>query len=130
MKKGNDNSKKIVSLRSRTKKQDKKPLTYVQTVHKRRVIAITTVISLVVLFFGYQIIRAKLAQNEINNTIITTQDKLKKQKKENEELKIKAKQLQDDDYIQKIIRSKYYYSKDGEQIYSIPGGDNIESDSK
>lgn len=40
--------------------------------------------------------------------------------KEEERLSTLAKKLQDDDYASKYMRARYYYSKDGETIYTIP----------
>ncbi|MBF8970777.1 MULTISPECIES: septum formation initiator family protein [unclassified Streptococcus] len=40
--------------------------------------------------------------------------------KEEERLATLAKKLEDDDYASKYMRARYYYSKDGETIYTIP----------
>ncbi len=40
--------------------------------------------------------------------------------KEEERLSTLAKKLEDDDYASKYMRARYYYSKDGETIYTIP----------
>ncbi|MBS7578276.1 MULTISPECIES: septum formation initiator family protein [unclassified Enterococcus] len=32
----------------------------------------------------------------------------------------KVKQLEDNDYVAKVARNRYYYSKDGEQVYRLP----------
>ncbi len=40
--------------------------------------------------------------------------------REEERLANLAKKLEDDDYASKYMRARYYYSKDGETIYTIP----------
>ncbi|AWZ38699.1 FtsB family cell division protein [Ligilactobacillus murinus] len=50
----------------------------------------------------------------------TAQKKLDKVKKDNASLKLRVKQLNDDEYLEKLIREKYYYSRDNETIYNLP----------
>lgn len=50
----------------------------------------------------------------------TAQKKLDKIKKDNSSLKLRVKQLNDDEYLEKLIREKYYYSRDNETIYNLP----------
>ena len=50
----------------------------------------------------------------------TAQKKLDKVKKDNASLKLRVKQLSDDEYLEKLIREKYYYSRDNEMIYNLP----------
>lgn len=50
----------------------------------------------------------------------TAQKKLDKVKKDNASLKLRVKQLNDDEYLEKLIREKYYYSRDNEIIYNLP----------
>ncbi len=39
---------------------------------------------------------------------------------DNASLKLRVKQLNDDEYLEKLIREKYYYSRDNEMIYNLP----------
>lgn len=41
-------------------------------------------------------------------------------KKENDKLKIRVKQLNNNDYLEKLIRERYYYSRDNETVYNLP----------
>ena len=41
-------------------------------------------------------------------------------KAKNADLKEQIKQLNDEDYLRKLIREKYSYSKDNEIIYNLP----------
>lgn len=119
----NDN-KNVVNF-SRRSNHTKKEISREQQVHRRRIIAITSVLVLVIIFFSSQIVRVKLSESETQRSIDTSEKKLKKEKADNADLKLKAKQLKSEDYIEKIIRAKYYYSKDGEQIYALPGSNDI-----
>ncbi|KAF1304474.1 MULTISPECIES: FtsB family cell division protein [Enterococcus] len=38
--------------------------------------------------------------------------------------------LKDDDYVAKLARSRFFYSKDGESVYPLPEGDNQTSESQ
>lgn len=126
MNNGDDSKNRNVIRLSRSSAK-KKEMSRSEQIHKRRIIAIVSVLVFVILFFGFQIIHAKMSESETNSAITTSEKKLKKEKDDNEDLKLKSKQLKDDDYIQKVIRSKYYYSKNGEQVYALPGGDDSNS---
>ena len=41
-------------------------------------------------------------------------------KSEKKELEDEVKLLKDPEYVEKVARAKYFYSKEGEQVYSIP----------
>ncbi|GKQ42286.1 hypothetical protein RD055328_02090 [Companilactobacillus sp. RD055328] len=121
----NDDNKNIITFKRRMDKKQHAELSHEDIIHRRRLIAIISALVLVILFFGFQIIRSKISDAQTQKSIVTSQQKLKKEKSTNKELKLKAKQLQDQDYIEKVIRSKYYYSKEGEQVYALPGSDDI-----
>ena len=60
---------------------------------------------------SYQVTASELAQSK------TT---LKKNKAESKTLAQEIKNLHNDSYLQKYIREKYMYSKDGELIFNLP----------
>ncbi len=75
------------------------------------------------LLFTYGVIRvaqAYLQIKEIKQETVVTKRELKRTQAKNERLKREVEQLKDADYVQKIIRSQYFYSKDGETIYILP----------
>jgi len=77
----------------------------------------------IVVFIIYGLIRVTQAYiqiKEIKQETEIAKRELKRTKIKNKELKQKVEQLKDDDYLQKIIRSQYFYSKDGETIYILP----------
>jgi cell division protein DivIC len=39
---------------------------------------------------------------------------------DNKALKVKVKQMNDEQYLEKLIRSKYLYTKKGETVYNLP----------
>ena len=55
------------------------------------------------------------------------QEALKNAQHTNSSLNFKIKQLNDEDYVQKLIRKKYLYSKNNEIIFSLPE-DNSQTD--
>ncbi|KRN27321.1 septum formation initiator family protein [Liquorilactobacillus mali] len=92
----------------------------VKRVHKKRFIIVILAFFLIMTFFGYQIVNTKLLTSNLNKQINVSQKKLDSVRAQRASLKEKVKQLNDENYLEKIIREKYYYSKDGETIYSLP----------
>ncbi len=68
-----------------------------------------------------QIFITKSKISNVSEQQVQTKKDLKKSKVDNQKLKQNIKQLHDKDYIQKVIREKYYYTKPGETVYSLPG---------
>ncbi|KRL06241.1 FtsB family cell division protein [Liquorilactobacillus oeni] len=101
------------------KKQSKHQLR-IQTIHRRRLFCISIFVVLIGLFCGYQIVHANLLTASLETQVRSAHKKLNKEKQTRSDLKQQVKQLGDQDYLQKLIRDKYYYSKDGETIYSLP----------
>lgn len=75
------------------------------------------------LLFTYGVIRVAQAYLQIKalkqETVVAKRE-LKRTQAKNDQLKREVEQLKDTDYVQKIIRSQYFYSKDGETIYILP----------
>lgn len=75
------------------------------------------------LLFTYGVIRVAQAYLQIKalkqETVVAKRE-LKRTQAKNDRLKREVEQLKDADYVQKIIRSQYFYSKDGETIYILP----------
>lgn len=75
------------------------------------------------LLFIYGVIRVAQAYLQIKalkqETVVAKRE-LKRTQAKNDRLKREVEQLKDADYVQKIIRSQYFYSKDGETIYILP----------
>lgn len=75
------------------------------------------------LLFIYGVIRVAQAYLQIKalkqETVVAKRE-LKRTQAKNDRLKREVERLKDADYVQKIIRSQYFYSKDGETIYILP----------
>lgn len=97
------------------------------TIRKKRFYAIIAVFVVFAIFFGVQIVQSKASLHSVNNQITTKQTKLKQAQSKNSSLKKEVKLLNNDDYLQKVIRSKYYYAKSGETVYSLPTSDSAMS---
>lgn len=87
----------------------------------RRALRIGLVFAVFALILGIQLIRTNASLHKVNQQVTTSERQLTKTKAENTQLDLKVKQLNNQDYVAQLIRSKYYYSKSGETIYSLPG---------
>lgn len=108
-------SNNIRSIRYQGNKKNKS----LSSARKKRAFVILSVIIFFILLLSFQIIHNKLQSNKANQQIMTQNQKLNNQKKENQKLKLKKIQLNDKNYLEKLIRSRYYYSKSGETVYSF-----------
>ena len=57
---------------------------------------------------------------KLDAAIVLAQTDKKQAEDENTQLTYEVKLLQDDEYIAKLARGKYYLSRDGEIIFSLP----------
>ncbi|KZT85471.1 hypothetical protein IMAU20120_02385 [Lactiplantibacillus plantarum] len=92
----------------------------VAQVRRRRFILIVAVFGALILFFGFQLINTRSNLHQVNRQVATSQVKLKKVQQKNNQLESQIKQLNNKDYLQKLLRSKYDYTKSGETVYSLP----------
>ncbi|KRL87088.1 FtsB family cell division protein [Ligilactobacillus apodemi] len=124
--KKNQNQKKIRVIDNeyyRQKVADKERTTTKNKQLKRHKLIMRTIMfaAIVVLGVGiFQTGRNLWQAHAVKQQTQTAQKNLKKITKENSSLKIRVKQLNNQDYLEKLIREKYYYSKDGETIYNLP----------
>ena len=92
----------------------------VAQVRRRRFILIVAVFGALILFFGFQLINTRSNLHQVNRQVATSQVKLKKVQQKNNQLESQIKQLNNKDYLQKLLRSMYDYTKSGETVYSLP----------
>lgn len=92
----------------------------VSQVRRRRFIVIVAFFGALLLFFGYQLINTRASLHQVNQQVATSQVKLKKAQQKKSQLDTQIKQLNNTDYLQKLLRSKYDYTKSGETVYSLP----------
>ncbi|MCH4124247.1 MAG: septum formation initiator family protein [Levilactobacillus sp.] len=87
----------------------------------RRATRILVVFAVFAVILGVQLIRSHASLHQVDQQVTTSKQRLAKSQAKNADLKLEIKQLNDKDYLGQLIRSKYYYSKTGETIYSLPG---------
>lgn len=92
----------------------------VSQVRWRRFVLIVAVFGALILFLGFQLINTRSNLHQMNRQVATSQVKLKKVQQRNDQLEGQIKQLNNKDYLQKLLRSKYDYTKSGETVYSLP----------
>ncbi|WP_424348988.1 FtsB family cell division protein [Latilactobacillus sp. 5-91] len=89
-------------------------------VHKRRLLALGLIALILFSVCGIQILQTHHSLALIEKQTVVKKQSLKKAKAKEADLKVQVSQLHNDDYLAKYIRYKYYYSKKGETIYSLP----------
>ncbi|MFB9770666.1 FtsB family cell division protein [Lactiplantibacillus modestisalitolerans] len=92
----------------------------VSQVRRRRFVLIIAVFGALLLFFGFQLINTHANLQRVNRQVATSQVDLNRAKQKNDQLEGQIKQLNNKDYLQKLLRSKYDYTKSGETVYSLP----------
>ena len=101
---------RLARLRRKAARKEKE----VHRVRKNRIIAC---FAIAILIFGLQLIMVHVQTGRINSQIQTNKAELNKT---NKKLKSQVADLKDPDYVAKVIRYKFYYSKSGESIYTLP----------
>ena len=71
------------------------------------------------MILGFQLWHNQRQLGQVNTQIQQTQTQLTKQKNKQKELNAHIKELNDSEYLQQLIRSKYNYAKKGETIYNF-----------
>lgn len=94
--------------------------THLSKQRKKRALKIIGAFCLVFLVLGVQIVHAKNAMSQTNVQIARQQQKLARVKQTHQDLNEHVKLLNNKDYLENLIRSKYYFAKSGETIYSLP----------
>ena len=88
-------------------------------VHRVRLNRIIAIFAIVFVVLGIQI-AVKISQTgRINNQVQAEKQTLSKVQKQRRELATKKKDLKDPNYVAKLIRYKFYYSKSNEKIYNV-----------
>ncbi|TSO25805.1 septum formation initiator family protein [Lactobacillus sp. LL6] len=102
------------------RKQEKRQ----KEVHQLRRNRLIAIFAIIFVFLGVQI-SIKIAQTQrINSDVQASKKILNKVKLEHKELKTRRDDLQDPDYVAKMVRYKFMYSKPNEKIYNVPEGQN------
>ncbi|KRL62566.1 hypothetical protein FC23_GL001333 [Lactobacillus psittaci DSM 15354] len=93
---------------------------YIKEVHRVRRNRYLALFLLIVVIFGVQLAINLSTTHRIKGQIVATKAALVKQKKVNKKLTNQRDNLKDPDYVAKLIRYRFYYSKKGEEIYNVP----------
>jgi cell division protein DivIC len=105
----------VVHLEQKQRKRKKE----IHRVRRNRIIA-----SFVILFsiLSFQIIQTCTQTKQIKQQVQTSKKSLNQINKEKSSLTAKRDDLKDPEYVTKLIRSKFLYSKPNETIYNLPEG--------
>lgn len=87
---------------------------------RRRLAALFAVAAFVFIVMGVQIFNEQRHLSELNEIKVKTVAESAKVDNRVADLKSDVKLLKDDNYVAKLARSRYYYSKDGELIFVLP----------
>jgi cell division protein DivIC len=113
-------SKKVTSLaehrKAKTKKWSKKPRTTADWI-TWIVVGVFAIVTLGCVSTAYA---AHKDQQSVEEQIALTEDEIAGEQKAIDTLSQQASLLKDDEYVAKLARSRYYLSKDGEIIFSVP----------
>lgn len=113
-------SKKVTSLaehrKAKTKKWSRKPRTTADWI-TWIIVGIFAVVTLGCVSTAYA---AHKDQQGVEEQIALTEDEIAGEQKAIDTLSQQATLLKEDEYVAKLARSRYYLSKDGEIIFSVP----------
>lgn len=90
-----------------------------RSTHRHRVIALLLSIAFILGLTFVQVRANRASLNDSQKLLQEKQSVLEKTKKNNQRLKITVRELKDPNYLKKWIRSKYFYSEDGDIIYNF-----------
>ncbi|EPA0844772.1 septum formation initiator family protein [Enterococcus hirae] len=91
-----------------------------QLIFRRRRLAVIFIGALVIFaILGFQIFRDIQRMNQLNELKVEANTELSQVNADVDQLTQDVSLLKDDDYVAKLARSKYFYSKEGEQVYPV-----------
>lgn len=88
--------------------------------HRFKMLLIFGLMLIITMMFGFNIIQNNIQAAILNKKTQVAQTELKSAQQQNHQLNQQVAELKNSDYLAKIIRKKYFFSKDGETIYSLP----------
>ena len=106
---------------ARLKRKREKRAKEVHRVRRNRIIAVFVAIFA---FLGVQIGVTHAQTEHISSQVQTSKKALKKINNQKQVLITKRNDLKDPDYVAKLVRFKFLYSKPNETIYNLPEGKN------
>lgn len=100
---------------------EERKMRYHQVVHLRRRVVLVAVMVVVTIFAMVNYHTQYVKYEAASQILETAKSNLDKANKTNANLKQEVKDLGDNSYLEKLIREKYMYSKDGEVVFNLPG---------
>ena len=110
----------VLSDEERIARLKRKAEQHIKEVHRVRKNKIYATFAVIILFLGISLARSLSVSHKINTQVQSSKQQLAQVSQTNKELTDKKTDLNDPDYVAKLIRYKFYYSKKGETIYNIP----------
>lgn len=87
---------------------------------KKRFLYIAGFFMIFAIIFTFQIVRANINKAQINAQIEQKKGTYQRQVAVNNKLKKAVTKLNDQTYVEQLIRDKYFYTKSNETVYSFP----------
>lgn len=95
-----------------------------QVIYRRRRLAIIFSIAAVVFtLMGWNLYHNYRQMDKLQAEAQEVKQEQQQVAEEKKQLEAKVSLLKDEDYVAKLARQKYYWSKDGETIYRYPGSE-------
>lgn len=111
------NSLSIEERVARLKKKQEKREKEVHRIRRNRIIAVFVILFG---FLGVQIAVAHAQTNRINEQVQTSKKSLSRINDQKKTLMAKRDDLKDPDYVAKLVRFKFLYSRPNETVYNLP----------
>lgn len=109
-----------LSTEERVARLEKKQQKREKEVHRIRRNRIIAVFVILFAFLGVQIAVAHAQTNRINEQVQTSKKSLSQINNQKKTLMAKRDDLKDPDYVAKLVRFKFLYSKPNETVYNLP----------
>lgn len=81
---------------------------------------LAVIVVIVTFFCGIRIVQAEVETHQVNKQTAVAERKLQRARARNASLSQQVQQLSNNDYVQKVIRQRYNYTKKGETVYNLP----------
>lgn len=92
-----------------------------QLIFRRRRLAVIFLIAFVIFAFsGFQLMKDYQKLSDFKKQKVETVAESGEMDKKLNRLEQDVALLKDEDYVAKLARSRYYFSKEGEQVYTVP----------
>lgn len=100
------------------------------SVHKRRLMTFAAALVIITGVGSYQLVTTNNAIKTQSTAVASAKADLAKAKAEKATLKVKIDQLNNEQYLGKLVRERYLMSKPGEVVFSLPSVQTDTQDSK